>query len=394
MMTDRHRLRITGWIALGLFLTPAGWGAESPADALIGRIKAVRKEGAGNEDAAKAWRDLVQLGPDVLPGLLTALNDADPIAANWLRSAVDTIAERALEDKRSLPAAKLEAFVKQTTNAGAIRFLAYEWLIRIDPATPERLLPKMLHDPGRELRRAAIAQAYAAAVKRRDQGDKAVAIAAFRELFDAAREVDQVDQLAKDLRALGVTVNVTAHYGFITRWMLIGPFDNTEEAHFQKAYPPEQKVDLAAGYPGKQDREVRWVAHTTSDPLGLVDLNKALGKNMAAVAYGFAAVESPAERPVEIRAGSNNAVKMFLNGKLIYFREEYHHGQRMDQHVGRGTLKAGRNELLIKVCQNDQKDTWAQTWTFQLRICNALGGAVPFTVQTTVRGEQTDNKEK
>jgi hypothetical protein len=48
----------------------------------------------------------------------------------------------------------------------------------------------------------------------------------------------------------------------------------------------------------------------------------------------------------------------------------------MDQHVGRGTLKAGRNEILVKVCQNEQTDSWAQQWSFQLRVTDALGGAV------------------
>ena len=93
-------------------------------------------------------------------------------------------------------------------------------------------------------------------------------------------------------------------------------------------------------------------------------------------------VESPKEQQVQMRAGSNNAVKIWLNGKLIYFREEYHHGMRMDQHTATGTLRAGRNTILIKVCQNEQTDAWAQKWDFQLRVCDKLGGAVPLAVVT------------
>ena len=96
------------------------------------------------------------------------------------------------------------------------------------------------------------------------------------------------------------------------------------------------------------------------------------------MAYGYAVVDSPAERPIEVRCGSNNAVRMYLNGKEIYDREEYHHGMQMNQHVGKGTLKAGRNEVLIKVCQNEQTDSWAQQWSYQLRLTDHLGGAVPF----------------
>jgi hypothetical protein len=54
---------------------------------------------------------------------------------------------------------------------------------------------------------------------------------------------------------------------------------------------------------------------------------------------------------------------------------------RMDQHVGQGTLKAGRNEILVKVCQNEQKEDWAQLWSFQLRVCDNLGGAVPVSIR-------------
>jgi hypothetical protein len=39
-------------------------------------------------------------------------------------------------------------------------------------------------------------------------------------------------------------------------------------------------------------------------------------------------------------------------------------------------LKKGRNEILVKICQNEQTEDWAQTWDFQLRVCDALGTAV------------------
>src|SRR5262249_9354113 len=154
-------------------------------------------------------------------------------------------------------------------------------------------------------------------------------------------------------------------------------FDNSGSKGFAVAYPPEQKIDVNAVYKGKDGAEVRWKEITTTDPYGLVDINKLLGKHMGATAYAFAAIESEGERPVQIRATSNNAVKLFLNGKEIFFREEYHHGMRFDAHTGTGILKPGRNEILIKVCQNEQKEDWAQGWTFQLRVCDAIGGAVP-----------------
>ncbi|MGL4419927.1 MAG: hypothetical protein ACRCZF_04615, partial [Gemmataceae bacterium] len=60
----------------------------------------------------------------------------------------------------------------------------------------------------------------------------------------------------------------------------------------------------------------------------------------------------------------------------------YHHGLSIDQHVGTGQLKAGKNTILLKVVQNDQKESWAQMWGFQLRVCDSIGGAVPMTIIT------------
>ena len=48
----------------------------------------------------------------------------------------------------------------------------------------------------------------------------------------------------------------------------------------------------------------------------------------------------------------------------------------MDQYVSTGVLKPGRNVILLKVCQNEQDQSWAQDWKFQLRVCDATGTAV------------------
>ena len=98
-----------------------------------------------------------------------------------------------------------------------------------------------------------------------------------------------------------------------------------------------------------------------------------------AVAYAYAVIDSPKAQVVELRAGSPNGLKIFLNGKPIFAREEYHHGVKLDQYSARGTLKAGRNEILLKVCQNEQSEDWAQAWKFQVRVCDFVGAAVPFT---------------
>jgi hypothetical protein len=363
--------------ALGGVLVLAA--AAPAADALLARIRAVGREGAGNAEAAAAWKEVTRRGPEALPDVLAAMDGAGPVASNWLRTAADAIAERAVADHQALPTERLEQFVKDTRHAAAARRIAYEWLARVDEGAPGRLLPGMLHDPGPELRREAVAAAVAKARGIDGGAHKGEAVAAWRKALGGACDRDQVDEIVKQLKALGQEVDVAAHLGFVRRWQLAAPFDNPEGRDFTTVYPPEKGVDLAAVCKGKNGEEVRWKAYTTADPYGQVDLNKAVGKVKGAIAYAYAVIDSPEERPVEVRAGSINAVKIFLNGKEVFARDESHHGMTLDQYVARGVLKAGRNELLVKVCQNEQTEDWAQNWAFQVRLCDAAGAAVPWT---------------
>lgn len=353
-------------------LTRAG---DEEVARLVERIRAVAAEGRGNVEASAASQRLARLGPDALPEVLVALEGADPIASNWLRAAVDTIAERSLAQGKALPRTKLETFVLDRRHSGRVRRLAYEWLARADPSAPERLIPGMLTDPAAELRRDAVARELRVAQKLLDEGKGPEALVAYRKLFPFSRDEDQVKQIATVLEKQGEPVDLTRHFGFIQQWRLIGPFDNTDKKGYDFAYPPEKEVDFTGEYKGKGST-VGWLEHVTTDLYGVVNFNKVLGKNKSAVAYAVAEIESEVERPVHIRASSHNAVKIWLNGELLFTCNAYHRGIRMDQYQTRGTLRAGRNAIRVKVCEDAQPESWAQEWMFQLRVCDETGGGL------------------
>jgi hypothetical protein len=364
----------------GIMLVPCLVAVSLPRSAAgeVGPIVARLKAADGG--AARAWRELSQLGPAQVPAMLAALDGADAVAANWLQTAIDAVCENALARKQALPQAEVESFIRDRRHTGRARRLAYEWLVRVAAEAPARLLPDMLDDPDADLRRDAVARVVAEAERHLARGDKPQGEATFRRALAAACDRDQVEQIARQLRMLGATIDLAEHFGFVRDWALAGPFDNRGGAGFQTAFGPEAEVNLAAAYPGQGGAAVRWTAFHTADAYGLVDVNRALGAHKAAVAYAFAAVTSPHERPVQLRVGSDNAVKIFLNGKPVFAHEDYHVGTRMDQYVGRGVLRRGRNEILLKVCQNDGGPGWNQTWGFQLRVCDELGGRVSFRV--------------
>src|SRR5262249_12488773 len=153
-------------------------------------------------------------GPDALPAILAGFDGAGPVAVNYLRAAVDAIAERELNAGRRLPADVLEGFVKDTKRSGVARRVAYEWLARVAKSAPDRLLPGMGLDPGQELRRDAVARVLDEAKALLERGDRPGATAVYARALAAAREQAQVETAAKALQGLGVQVDLAAQFGF------------------------------------------------------------------------------------------------------------------------------------------------------------------------------------
>lgn len=353
-----------------------------PAEAkvLIARIQKIGREGAGNAEASAAWKALVAQGPSALIPILAAIKEEEPVAANWLRPAFEAIAEKAL-GQGQLSKDALEKFLSNKAHDGTARRIAYEWLVKLDKTAPDRLLPGMLQDPSSELRRDAVARLIKQAESELQKKDEQAARTTLQRALTGACDPEQVDTIAKSLEPLGVKVDKVRHFGLVVDWYLMGPFDHSKGIGWDIPYGPEKEkqIDLRHRYKGKEGAVCQWVPHTSKDPNGVVDLNKALGKHKGSVAYAYTLLDSPKDQIVELRAGCINGLKIFLNGKEVFAREEYHHGMRIDQYAARVKLHKGSNSLLLKVCQNEQKDSWAQEWKFQLRVCQPVGSGAPFT---------------
>lgn len=372
------------WAAMAVLgLATAAWSA-TPAE-LITRIQSVGTEGANHAAAIAAVKELSKAPPSALPDILKSFDAASPIASNWLRAAFETIADRALRAKQ-LDARTLEALVVERNNNASARRLAYEWLVKVDNTAADRLIPGMLQDANAEFRRDAVARLLSAGTKQFDAGQKEDAAKALKQALLGAVDDDQVKAIVKPLRELGETVDLQKHFGFVTAWKLIGPFDNTGMKGFDVVYPPEKELKFDAKYPGKGEDEAVWKEFATEDEYGMVNLAKALAPHKGAITYATAEFQSPAAQSVEIRLGTPNAWKLWVNGELAFARDEYHRGTQLDQYKVPVKLKAGRNVILLKVCQNEQTEEWAQDWKYQLRVCTKAGSAVlPTDVKTSQR---------
>jgi hypothetical protein len=374
-MAERNRSSLSWMHCHALCAAAIVLGAANVPAALPDSLKAItaiQREGEGNEGASAAWRETVNAGPNALLSIFGAMGRGTVVADNWLRLAGDTIVQNALTAGKPLPIPEMEAFLRDSSNPGPGRRLAFDLIRQADSARADALEASLLNDPVQELRRGAVQRLIDQAKAK--GGDEAKA--GYLEALDAVRDEDQTRFLAGELKKMGVPVDLPRHFGFLMKWHVIGPFDNAERKGFDTVFPPEREVKLEGTCEGKESKPLAWQPFESAHELGKIDLNKPLGMHKEATGYAVTTFDSPTERDAELRLGSKNAWKVWLNGEFQFGRDEYHRGQQMDQYVMKVRLKKGANTVLVKCCQNEQKEEWTVEWDFQLRVCDGAGTAL------------------
>ncbi len=358
---------------------------EEPWQAEIQALLSADRAGTGQSRAAAAFDRVVAAGLPALSPLLTNAKQANPVALNWMLAAGDRILAEAARAGTPLPRDELEAFAKDRSQRDKARYLAWDWLRRIDPSAARRIAENMLDDPAGPLRREAVAlrlealpDAAALRAVPNDDPRRAQWREALYALFHAARDRDQVRRITDRLRALGESPDLIEHYGYVPAWYVVGPFDNMGDAGFDRAFPPEERPGapvLSASFPGKHG-VVTWREFVSEDDVGLIDLNAAIGEEKGVLAYAAARVTVDTTQDAQIRVSTPNAFKLWVNGEAAASYHVYHSGFEPDQYTVPCRLKQGENVIFIKVCQNEQTQDWAKPWAFYLRVCDALGGGV------------------
>ena len=344
--------------------------ADDSADA-IQALQSVGEYSKGTADARAAVQILKQGGAANLVPVLKAFNGSSLLSTNWLRSTFEAIADAEQKSGRALPKGDLVAFVKDTSESPSARRLAFEWLLKRSPQLEDELIPGMLLDPSPDFRRDAVNRL----IDQASAAKGAAAVELYTKAMTGAVHEDHVKKIATALKDAGQEVDIQRHFGFLAAWKIIGPFDNRDQKGFPVAYPPEVNLDLSGEYDGQLGK-VKWEAISTDDDYGVLDIGKQVENYKGSLMYTTTTWQSEKDQAVEIRLGTPNAWKLWVNGELIFEREEYHRGTRLDQYKVPVSLTAGPNTILVKICQNEQEQDWAQDYKFQLRVCDRTGAAV------------------
>jgi hypothetical protein len=162
-------------------------------------------------------------------------------------------------------------------------------------------------------------------------------------------------------------------------WLLLGPFDSAAGG-LDGAYPPEthflKGADLSSTtYVGKDKRQVKGISDWTIKNAGApdyIDLAASVGPFDHSEAFAFTNVYSEANRKALFLVGSDDGVKVWLNGAVV-FTKAGERAAKPGEFSVPVTLRRGWNRVLVKV-ENIEKD-WGFFFTLADEGGKRLAGA-------------------
>lgn len=161
--------------------------------------------------------------------------------------------------------------------------------------------------------------------------------------FSYKKEAGWVETVAASLTASSITVPVA------DEWYYVGPFDNDLGRGLETAYPPEKEISLDDAYEGKNDRLIRWNSAAIITDGRINDLQTQLGVDSDSVIYLYRTIYSPIETEITASLGSDVPLAVWLNG-LKLLSKDVTRSVAPDQDRVDLPLRAGENELLVKLC--------------------------------------------
>lgn len=148
--------------------------------------------------------------------------------------------------------------------------------------------------------------------------------------------------------------------GIIPSWHIVGPFPWSAAAGFSQNYINEPQINLKASYTRDEDT-LTWKEVHSADPGGLINLHSVLGAVDASVAFAFIQIEVEEGGPAQLRAGSDDGLRVWVNETLVW-EKDADRGYTLDEDVVDIELRPGINSLLAAITQH------AGGWAFGIRL--------------------------
>jgi type 1 glutamine amidotransferase/HEAT repeat protein len=170
--------------------------------------------------------------------------------------------------------------------------------------------------------------------------------------------IRQTPNAAIKERAQKILDEIDKRIGYIISWQAAGPYEaNNYQQLFDTAFTPEVSPEQVQWrpLPKSEDPSTFW----------LMDLDKAFGGTHRA-AYARTVIILPEKKDAILEIGSDDGVKVWLNGRLIHANNVQRPVTPADDKVN-VQLREGENEILMKIIQS------SGGWGFCLRVTNPDG---------------------
>ncbi|MFM9957561.1 MAG: TIM-barrel domain-containing protein [Phycisphaerales bacterium] len=193
------------------------------------------------------------------------------------------------------------------------------------------------------------------------------------------------------IEARGTRITMSSSQSFcpsLNQWHVLGPFDASKHPDAILALNPideTKPIDLTKTYPAATKgtggaplvplvwKKVSRTLDAHDDPCKelFVDMHRAFGKHHDdALAYAVTWVECPTATKAVMALGSDDGAVVWVNGQE-FFRKEVQRGYNAKDDRFPIVLKAGRNEILLKISQAKG------AWGFGVFIEDEHGNPVP-----------------
>jgi HEAT repeat protein len=351
--------------------------------AILGKTKDARylpllNEAAGSADAGYRGAALDALAATGLPGAVEGLDAAaarlatDEDRAAFARRIV-SLAGRYEAAGEKAAAGRTFLLLYRHAASGEDRALALDGVKR-NPVPEafavlqERMTPEELESLPTSML-AGVARALY------DEGKTAEGDALIARIEPRIADTETVRLMIAMMRGRGDEAAWGRKLGFVGRWHLTGPYEWSKEEGFTTTRIGEPVVDLTSS-------TVLWKAHDNASIEPMIDLMGLVATRDNATAYAYTEVYVTEAQSGQIRVGSDDGIKVWLNGEVVH-ENHIDRGTALDADTAPVNFAAGKNTLLVQVTQG------AGGWNFIARLCAADGRPLAFTYEPTATTEET-----
>lgn len=141
-----------------------------------------------------------------------------------------------------------------------------------------------------------------------------------------------------------------ARLGFLTKFQVVGAFDNEGRSGCSRAEPAESDLDPSRRFPGKE-RQVGWRPFEAVGADGFIDLAAAVRPLDEVSAYAATQLDIARDQRVTLRLGAAGASRLWVDGQLLV-DDPTEHGAALDQRGVTVNLRKGSHRVMVKLCQS------------------------------------------